>query len=726
MGGIPPSQISYNDSGMAIEFRDKSGADIEGIYKPADAQQETRKNVYSRFTTMRNGRYINGEGLEESWIRWEKQYESRRDPKGDDWQSTIVPPFTTTLIERALAEMIGQTIRPRVIPRGPEDKAKATLMNHIVDYTWERGDGDLQLADSLKQILVLGKTIWQEDFFLDKKEVKILSKMDLAKGTEEYKKKEVFEFNDVYGEKVDLFDFFIDPVAKTVNRGRYKARDCIRRYILDYEMFMQMFAGSFWDQFGATQYVKAGTNADYYRYYNPPTGISQEEVEVLFFWGRVPDKLIIMANDVVIRDGPNPYNHKLLPFAEGSDVTRLNGFWARGEPELLESIQDELTTLRRMRIDRQHLDIHKTAFVSTREIIEDEENIIHPTHMIPVDDPNAVKMLEYSDINPSAYREEELLKEDGRNVTGIMNPQPSNTATEAAIFRETTMKSLQMKIWRVSRELMTDILRLRVPNIVQYYSAPNIENILGEVRSAKFRRIITQDVAIEIAKTGELVEKESKGVNFFDVTPDLVTPHYGRFDLIMTAEPSLPLSKPLRQQKAAEFFQHPVIAAAIQSGYYSIEKAADIMSEVNEFDPDKLRVEGGVAKEGVIDESVMLELANRENAEMLAGSAIGGTPYATKDHTALHLAFMGSEEFKSKFNQQIAEIFTKHILSESKAQEIREQGVPKGPLDQGGVKGVSEVAGIMGGQAKAASPGRVLGKEEIPEGIIPRGATLNL
>lgn len=710
-----------------IEFRDNKKNKIKGHYSPTDSQKKSREMVYKRYTDMRNGRYINGRSLEEDWIRWEKQYEAWRPDKSyDDWQSNIVPPFTTTLVERALAEMVGQTIRPKVIPRGPEDEAKAKLMNYIVDYTWEKGDGDLVLADSLKQMLVLGKTIHQEDYFLDKKEVKILRKLDLEKKKEEYEKKEVFEYNDVYGEKVDLFDFFIDPVAKTINRGRYKARDCIRRYILDYEMFMEMFQGSIWDQYNATKHVRPGTNADYYRYYNPPTGISDTEVELLMYWGRVPDKLIMVANDVVIRDGPSPYNHKLLPFAEGSDVTRLNGFWARGEPELLESIQDELTTLRRMRLDRQHLDIFKTAFVSNREIIEDEENIINPSTFIPVDDPNSVKILEYSDINPSAYREEELLKDDGRQVTGIMNPQPSNTATEAAIFKETTMKALQMKIWRVSRELMTGILRLRVPNIVQYYSAPNVEDILGEVRSAKYRRIITKDVALEVAKTGNLVEKEKRGVNFFDVTPDMVSPLYGYYDLIMTAEPSLPLSKPLKQQKASEFFQHPISAAAVQSGYWSLEKAADMLAEVNDFDPDALRSEGGVSQEGVVDEATMLEMANRENAEMLAGESIGGTAYATKDHTALHLAFMGSEEFKSQFNPQIAEIFTKHIMEESTAQEMRAQGSPQGPLDQEGVQGVSEVAGIMGGDMKATSPGRVLGKEEIPQGMTPGGATLNL
>ncbi len=707
---------------MAIEFKDNNKAKINNSYKPSDKLQRDRMQVYRRYTDMKNGRFISGRNIEESWEKWTKQYESWRPDKSyDDWQSNIVPPFTTTLVERALAEMVGQTVRPKVIPRGIEDEAKARLMNYIVDYSWEKGDGDLQLADSLKQMLVLGKTVWQEDYFMSKREVQMLKKLDLENNNEEYVKKTIYDFNDVYGETVNLFDFYIDPAAKTINRGRYRAKDVIRRYIVDYDIFMEMFKDSIWDQFGATKYVKPGSRGDYYRYYQPPTGIRQNEVEILFYWSIVPDKMIIVANDVVIRDGPIPYNHKQLPFAEGTDISRVDGyFWARGEPELLESIQDELTTLRRMRIDRQHLDIFKTAFVSNRELLEEDENYVHPSAFIPVDDPGAVKVLEYQDINPSAYREEELLKEDGRQVTGVMNPQSSSTATEAAIFKESTMKSLQMKIWRVSRELLTNVLRLRVPNIVQYYSVPNVENILGEVESAKFRRIVTQDVALEIGRDGNLKEKPENGLHFFDVTPDMVTPSYGSFDYRLTAEPELPLSKPLKQQKANEFMQHPVVAAAMQAGYYDVNKMADELSKINDFEPEKFKAEGGVVQEGAVDEGTLLEMANRENQEMLNGAAIPGTPYATKDHTALHLAFMGSETFKQGFNEQVAQAFTKHILEEKTAQEMRDQGTPEGGLGQQGQMaqmGRGQGAGIMGGAAKATSPGRLVGSEALPDGM---------
>ena len=705
-----------------IEFLENKKNQIDATYKPSTENQKVREKVYERFVGMKNGRYMNGVSIETLWDKWEKQYEAWRPERSEeDWQSNIVPPFTTSIVERALSEIAGQTMRPKVTARGEEDKPRAKLMNYIFDYTWEIGDGDLELRDALKECLVLGKTIWQDDYYIDRREVSVLKKFDPEKKIEEYKTEYVFDFNDVYGERVSLRDFYIDEGARTINRGRYKAKDCIRRYIMDFDVFKDTFADSIWDQTGDSKYVKPGTAKDYYRYYDPPKGIRENEVEILFYWGRTPDKLIIVANDVVLRNGPNPYQHKQLPFAEGSDVTRLDGFYARGEPQLLESIQDELTTIRRMRLDRQHLDIFKTLLVSNREVIDEDDTIVRPSHMLAVDDPSNVKALEYGDINPSAYQEEGLLKQDGREVTGVQNPQASSTATEAAIFKESTMKTLQMKVWGLSRELMTGIVRLRVPNIVQYYSAPNVEKILGAKQADNIRRISTQDVKLDLGRDGQLVEQKGiKGENFFDITPDMVRPQYGRYDFKITGDPSFPLSKPLQQQHANEFMANPVTQAAVASGYYDLGKLADRLSEINDYDPDDFKTTTqNQGPSNMIDPAQLMELANRENKAMMDGKAIPGTAYSTAEHTKIHLAFMGSPEFVKALgaNPSVGQIFAKHIMLEDQAQQMRDQGAPSTELGSPQAGPTTTGQGIMEGAAKSANPAKVMGSEMIPQGL---------
>ena len=704
-----------------LEFRKNDKAGINNRYKPSEEIQKDRESVYRRYTEMKDARSV----FEPKWDKWEKNYEAWRPPRNeDDWQSNITPPFTTTIVERALAEIIDQTIQPKIVARGPEDKPKATILTYIKDYTWEIGDGDLQLYAAIKQVLILGKTIWQEDFWQDRRQVRVLKKFDLEKGIEEYEVKEVDDFNDVYGENVSLRDFFIDPMARTINSGRYKANDCIRRYIMNFDTFQETFQGKIWNPLDAAKYVEPGGDLNYYQYYQPPTGINKDnQVEVLFYWARRPDKLIVIANDVVVRDGPNPFAHKQLPFAEGSDVPRLDKFYANGEPALLESIQDELSTLRRMRIDRQHMDLWKMFMVSNRDNLDDEDAIIAPSRFLTVEDPNAIKALEYRDVNPSAYREEELLKQDGRQVTGIESPQPAATATQSAIFKESTMKSLSLKIWLLSRQLLTNIVRLRVPNIVQFYSTPSIEKIVGGEKVAQYRTVRTNDTAIEFTRDGGIVEKKEKGEHFFEVSPDMITPQYGGFDYKLSGEPTFPVSKPLLQQKVNELTQHPIIQGAVQSGYYDLGKIADWMMEINDKDPEEFKVTQQNAGQGgeVVDEAQLLELANRENEIMLNGKQLEPTAYATRSHTDIHLAYMGSEPFKQKASQDkaIIEAFTYHVMGEGKAQEMRGQPAgAAGGMAQPQQPPMSPAQGVAGSEAQAAQPAMAIGPTGQSQGIV--------
>lgn len=698
-----------------IEFRKKDDAAINAQYKPDDKIQADREKVYWRYSVMKDGR---GD-LESKWDKWEKQYEAwRPNRNADDWQSNIVPPFTTAIVERALAEIVDQTIQPSVVGRGPEDAIRAKIMNFVKDYTWEIGDGDLQLYASLKQALVLGKTIWQEDYWQDKRQVRVLKKFNPKTNEETWEEKEVFDFDDVYGETVNLRNFYLDPMAQTINSGRYKANDCIRRYIMNYDTFRENFIDSRYDQFGVAKLVKPGGDLNYYQFYVPPEGIDKEnQVEVVWYWGRRPDKLIIVANDVVIRDGPNPYNHKQLPFAEGSDIPRLNKFWAKGEPELLESIQDELTTIRRMRIDRQHLDIWKMFLVSNRETLDEDEAIVAPSRFLYVDDPkNSIVPLEYGDINLSAYRDEEILKQEGRDVSGIQSPQPSSTATESAIFKEATMKALRLKIWLISRELLTGMTRLRVPNICQYYSVPKTTQIIGGKQMAEYRQIRTTDVSLEYTKEGKLNEQTKKGENFFVVMPEMITPQYGGYDFKMSGQPTFPISKPLQQQKVAEFMQHPITQLALQQGYYDVGKMADALSEINDYDPDKFKSTQQTDTQEPNQDQI-LEMANRENESMLLGNPLPGTPYAPRMHTDVHLAFMGSDTFKSQITPQVMQLFIRHCLEEEKAQEARNQAqmTPQANMMfPNANQPKAEGPQIMKGEMKATQPARMLGPEGVP------------
>jgi len=725
---------------MADLIEGNPNAEIRAAYKPSEKEHGLLRFVYQRYSDMKATR----SKFEPIWDRHEKQWEAWRPPKNiNDWQSNIVPPFTTSIVEAELSELIDQTLRPKASARGPEDKPKATVINHVMEYTWEVGDGDIELYKAIKDALVLGTGIVQEYYWKDARQVRVLVKYDPEKGVEEYEEKEINDFDDVYMEAVKLQDFFIDESARSINRGPYKANDCIRRYILDFEKFKTVYKGKIFDPLDNAKYVKPGGDTNYYEFYQPPKGINQKEIEVLWYWSRNPDKLVITANDVVLRNSPNPYNHKQLPFAQALDVMRPHQFYHKGEPELLESIQDELTTIRRQRIDRSHLDIDKVFLVSNREVLTDQDLITAPHKPIYVDDPmGSIKPLEYSATPQSAYLEEDRLKEDGERVTGMdvrsQSVRASGSATEAAILKEATLRRLRLKIWLLSRTLLMEQSRLRVANIIQHYSQPKLQSILGakepelanaiaagNVRSINGQQFIEQPrtirtTNIELTRVGEggIEERDNKGENFFDVLPEDVIPIKGAFDLKLSAEPTFPVSKPLLQQKVNELFQHPIIQAAVQQGLLDLKKTASKMLEINDFDPDDFEVRE--EPEAAIDPEQMIRMAMTENEQMMEGDEMPGTPFATSDHTEIHLNFMGSEDFKKAFrtNPGIVNLFVRHILFEEAAQQERQNqpaGQPGTPTPPGGAG--STAGGVGASEAAAANAPRAVGETGMTEGI---------
>lgn len=727
-------------------FYQNDQAKINDDIKLSDEQQFWKEHSYRRYALMKAARQQNNR--EGKWNDHQKQYEAWRPPKGmDDWQSNIVPPYTTSVVESALSEMTAQALIPTVGSRVRKYVPHAAVVEFVKNYTWEIGYGNMELYKAEKQMLILGTTAWQECYLEDKRKVQMVVNYDRKTGSEKFKEVEIFDFDDVYGEAVNLWDLWFDPDARAVNIGPYKADDAIRRYIFHIDKFKNMFKGTKWDKFGYVDRINPGGDTKYYQFYQPPMGIDHgSRVEVLMHWIRYPDKLVMLANDIPFYIGPNPYWHKQLPFGIGQDVLDPWSIYGKGEPGLLESIQDELTTNRRMRLDRQKMDIYKMIFVSNNEAITDQDLIPAPMKPVYVDDVANVKAFEYGDINPSAYREEELLKQDAARVTGIDDRQMSvgkaaTTATEAAILKDATLKRLKTKIWALSNSMLLEVAQLRVPNILQYYKTPKIKEIMGDdaidkmlkIREvaeekrlvthggkyyeAEYKTIVTKDKELKKTPGGELEILDKRGDNFFMVTPDMLPPSAALLRYKTSVEPQFPLSKPLQQQKIAEFMATPTFQMALSIGYYDPKKAADELALINDYDPEKFKTQNNdeAMQQQLIDPKMMLDKAGKENKLMMDGEDLVGTPYATPEHTQVHMAFMQSDQFKQNATPEIMAVFARHILWENQAQILRQKGLANTP----GASGQQAVTttqdqAIMGGEAKAANPNMQLGPENVP------------
>src|SRR3990170_120860 len=601
-------------------------------------------------------------------------------------------------------------------------------MSHIYDYTWEISDSDTARDDVFKDSLILGTGIGQEYYLKKPRKIRHI-KVD-KDGKESYTEEEIFEYDDCILEPVRLQDFFIDENARNINSGPYPARDCIRRYVMDIDDFKNFFTGKVWDPLENAKRVIPGKGADYYEFYKPPTGIDHSrQVEVLWYWSRVPkDYLVVIANDVVIRMGPNIYRHKQLPFARAIDIKRTHRFYGKGEPELLESVQNEKDTLRRMILDRNHLDIDKMFLVGSRNQLSEEDLIARPHAMVPVDDPDSVKAVEYGDIPRSVEMSLKALDEDGTIATGIdprfTSAPQAGTATEAAILKESALRRLRMKIRMFQRGFLVDVARLRVANIIQFYSQPRLEKIVGEKGSQDFEKKIEElkakgvleemggdfyqksyknikvkDKKLDFDERGQVKEVPYKGYTFFEAKPEFFIPAVrGGFDIKFSAGPTLPPSIPLMQSKTVELYDR-----LIQNPGFDPIKLGDLLLTVHDRDPDALHAqpaEGEDTESGGLQ--MQIELAMRENQMLTQGQEVPPTEYASPAHSRIHIEFMGSDQVPS--DPQILQNFSNHVMPELMAQAHRggqggAMGAEGGMGGGMGNEGNSPMQAIQGGES---------------------------
>lgn len=688
---------------------------IRDIYNPSDEDKEKIRFVYQRRDEMESAE--DRQKALKNANKWEKNYENIRDSyekSGDEWQSNHVVPVTIAAVETAKSEFSEQQLRYIVSPRGAEDSGKARVMQRISDYAWEVSDSDVLVDDLWHDTCVQGTGIFQEYYL---KDMKMISTMG-ENGKETFKSASVYE--DVMGELVKLQDFYVDEYARGFT-GPFAARDCIRRYVMNYSDFRQMFKGKVWDPYENAQYVKpGGKDVNYYEYFKPPIGIDpSKQVEVLWYWAVSPtDRLRIVANDVLMKDGPNPYKHKQLPFGRATYIKRPHSFYGKGIPELLESIQDEQNTLRRMIIDRNHLDIDKMFLVSNRLGLSDDDVIARPHGMIPVDDVNGAKPVEYGDIPRSVELSLKHLEDDATISTGI-NPRAqamptAGTATEAAILKESTLKRLKRAVYLFKKETLVRLARLRTANILQYYPEPKLEKIIGDQESQaykqeierlkglgllveqdgdmyekKYRTITLYDEEMNIDEKGQASIESKPGQSFFEAKPDYFMPMArGGFDIKFDASATIQISKPLQQQKELEWADRMLMIAQLAPQAFDIAKIGDVITRTYDKDPNQIKPDQTILDMRSRQLEMVVKLAGLENEQMMAGTEVPPTSGATEPHTRVHLEFMKSEAFQKDTNPEVTRIFTEHVTGEIMLMTGRAEAAGM-PPPEGAVQGNS-------------------------------------
>jgi len=223
----------------------------------------------------------------------------------------------------------------------------------------------------------------------------------------------------------------------------------------------------------------------------------------VFEWTRpFDDEYTVTVNDVPIFEGgtmPIPYDYKEASFISIPYLKPPGEFEGYGIPMILENPQIMLNLIKNQRIDAVTMSIHKMWVVNPLANINKNELVTRPFGIIYSNDPNGVREIQFSDIKPSAYTEEESLKSDMRYASGVDDfsmggGSNAGSATEVRHLRESTLERVRLFSNHLGEGLST-VMRYWFTMYQQFFTKSMTIRIVGEDGADLYPLIEKDDLA---------------------------------------------------------------------------------------------------------------------------------------------------------------------------------------------------------------------------------------
>lgn len=564
-------------------------------YDPPEKDRKTINRVYDRLQKMQYQRerkysYFNDRSLlqyiDDSTKRW-NGYIPPRDDLTMDWQAKVFDNFTRNVVIQYLAKVAMQRPKSRFIAtnnNGFEDTKRAHVLDKLFQYSKRKEDGEYKFLQAALECATKGTVILYEGFRKIKRKVKELEKYDPVTGNVLFKEREILDYNDCYQQVIPLEDFYVGNIYEA---SIHFQPDLCWKTVLRKADFKEEF--SKYPNFKKVQpgaYTALNESLAFFKNKNYAE-LETDQVEVVRYFNRLRDEMVVCANGVLLYDGPIPFHHKDYPFAKGvQEQFAIDFFYGKSIPDKCQNDQDVRNTLLAMMIDQSLVSMYKPILTDDEDEIDTQ--IMVPNAIIKVNDINRYKVMsELTGPDASHFNMFQLITQLSQENSGAMmggaKAQTSRggkmTARQAMMIEEQSRQVLGLNTKQLEKmEHDADILRCK--NILQFYTIPekNAE-ILGlkdaDVKKGIIRLIRLDDSELsdgtygtsvikmfqsdkhlpqseDLAVEEEMARMQGENLEVFAMTADYI--RNMDFDVQIIGESSYQQSKSLEQAMADEFY----------------------------------------------------------------------------------------------------------------------------------------------------------------------------
>lgn len=464
--------------------------------------------------------------------KWDKVYDLYRFQIKNkvEGRSNLFIPYAFSNVETVFPRLVSKSPRVNVVPVGPNDLNGSLIMKSLIEFAWEKYNVDETVRRLTKGALIYGtgiaKVTWKKEVVTHNKLEAEMGEDGSVIGSKEVSKRKVV-YDGPCVSNLDLKSVYPDPDGYDVDSCRY----IIHKYMATEP---ELSGNPSYSKELLKQVTYGFTNDEIQRglHNTARESLSKNECEVLEYWE--DDRLVVVAGGVVLRDEPNPYAHKKKPFVVVCDHQDDQVIYGVGEVEPIEGLQNEMNTLRNMRMDFNTLSLNPTFMVRAGSVADINSVQFRPGWKIVVNgDATAVRPVELPQSPMASFKEEESIKMDLQTVTGVSDYSKGNeggslndTATGISLIQEAANQRFNAKL-------------------------QNLE--FGLQRIAEFIRdlylqFITKEMVIRIT--------EKDGYQFLGIKPEDIA---GEYDIRIESGSTVPSNK--IQERNEEMNKYNVLTA---------------------------------------------------------------------------------------------------------------------------------------------------------------------
>jgi hypothetical protein len=407
-----------------------------------------------------------------------------------------------------------------VDPMGNEIPSEdpSRVVQDLLTFQWGRLGMRLKMYDYIKDSLMFSKGYAKTSWKFQTRTKTIMEPV-VGKGDKitfkEVKKSEA-SYDDPEVEIVDPTDIYVDPDATSLENAKYLVhRKTVAKEVLkenpNYKNIEKIKENS-----SADRWLDKPNDSDI----RPPEDKHESLVEILEYWE--PDRLIVVANrSVVLRDSPNPYHHKMIPFVELDDYRDPHNYYGQSELSVIDPLQREINSIRNQRRDYDNIALNPVILHVPGTLRNPNAAVMRPGALWSVSDLNSIDVLTLPQLQGSSTEIEAMTADDIKRTVAIDeiaigllpgNPQ-RRSATEVATSQNSAGQRFGMKI-ALLEEAVKKIGQQIFALNQQFLSKERMIQIVGEDGAAQWVELTPEDIRGDFTisiETGSMLPKDEVG-----------------------------------------------------------------------------------------------------------------------------------------------------------------------------------------------------------------------